>query len=120
MEFTYKNRKHIARIMLVHLVVILLLALSFEIWGTTYSESNLERIVLNQSKELKHCALSNKDNNEDAKGAVQKKQLLDTAFTGIIIACILLLFTRFIWIYRSKLFKERRYTLVSLHVRMDE
>lgn len=120
MEFTYRNRKHIARIALIPLVCILLLALNFKIWGGTYSEGDLEKNVVNLSKELEHCILSNNDNMEKIKGPIQIKQLLDTGFIGIIINCALLSFIRFISIYRSKLFSIRRYTLVSLCVRLDE
>jgi hypothetical protein len=120
MESTYRNRKHIARIALVPLVCILLLAFNFKIWDGIYSQGNLEKIIVYQLKELEHCILLNYDNMEKVENAVQIKQFLDTGFIGIIIDCVLLSFTHFIWIYRSKLFCERRYTLVSLCVRMDE
>jgi len=73
MEFTYRNRKHIARIALVPLVCILLLALNFKIWDGTYSEGNLEKIIVNQLKELEHCILSNNDNMEKIKDPIQIK-----------------------------------------------
>lgn len=120
MEFIYKNIKHIARITLVSLVFILLLALNFKIWDETYSKGHPEEIIVNLSEELGHCILSNNDNMENVKDAVQIKQLLDTGFIGIIIDCVLLSFSHFISIYSSKLFCGRRYTLVSLCIRMDE
>ncbi|HEY5586592.1 MAG TPA: hypothetical protein VIK78_19140 [Ruminiclostridium sp.] len=120
MEFTYRNRKHIARIALVSIAFFLLLALNFKIWGGTYSVGDLEKIVINQSKEFEHCILITNDIKGNLKNAVQIKQLLSTGFNGKIIDCVLLSFTSFFGIYRSKLFCERRYTLVSLCVRMDE
>lgn len=120
MEFAYRNRKHIARITLVSLVCILLLALNFKILGGTYSQGDIKKVIANQLKELEYCILSNNANMENVNDSAQIKQLSDTGFIGIIIDCVLLYFTLFISIYRSKLFCKRRYTLVYLCVRKDE
>jgi hypothetical protein len=120
MEFTYRNRKHIARINLIPLVFILLFTLNFKILGGTYSEDQLKKIKKNQSKELEYGTLSNTNNKVNLKIDVEIKQLLDTDFSDIIIDCALLSFIPFIWIYRSELFCNRRDTLVSLCVRMDD
>jgi hypothetical protein len=117
MEFTYQNKKHISRILL--LMVILLLSFNFKIYTRADNEGNLNETIVNQSKEFKYNILSNDDNKEKVKVAVQIKQLLDAVFTGISIDSVTLLFTPFILIYRSKFFFERKDTLVSLCVRMD-
>jgi hypothetical protein len=120
MKFIYKNRKHIARILLANIVFILLLAFNFKVWGGSYSEGSLQDIIIHESKELEHCILLNNDNKENVKVDVQIKQLLDAGFANIIIDFILLSFIHFIYICRSKLFYKKRYTLVSLCVRMDD
>lgn len=120
MEFAYRNRKYITRITLVSLAFILLLLLNFKVLVGTYSQGNLNNIIPNQLKELEYCILSNNANIINVNDSAQIKQLSDTGFIGIIIDCVLLLFTHSIWIYRSKLFCVRRYTLVALCVRKDE
>lgn len=120
MKFVYKNRKYVARILLVNIVFILLLAFNFKIWGGAYSEGSLQDIINHESKELEHCILLNNDNKENVKAVVQVKQLLDVGFANIIIECLLLSFIQFIYICRSKLLYKKRYTLVSLCVRMDD
>lgn len=119
MEFTYRNRKHIAKVALVSLAFILLLGLNLKIYGGTYDKGDFEGIIANQLKDLEHCILSNIDHRESVNNTVQIKRLLDTGY-NIIVDCILLIFTHFIWIFRSKLLWERRHTLVSLCVRMNE
>lgn len=120
MEFAYRNRKYITRITVVSSVLILLLLLNSKILSGTYSQGNLKKIIPNQLKDLEYCILSNSANIINLNDSAQIKQLSDSGFIGTIIYCILLLFTYSIWIYRSKLFCIRRYTLVSLCVRKDE
>lgn len=115
MEFTYKNRKHIARIALALLVILLLSALGFKILGGTYSQGNVEEIVFSQSKELGHCILSN-----DYNHAAQIKHLLDGGFACIVAFCVLLSLPCFILICRGHLFGNKGDSLVSLRVRMNE
>lgn len=111
MELIYRNRKHITRIALIPLVFILLLASNFKIWSGTNSYHGLEVTIDSQSILLDHGILSNNRNSENAN---------NTGFIGVIVACVLLPFVRFTWKYKIKLFCEKRYTLVSLCVRMDE
>ena len=120
MEFGYRKRKNITRIAVVSLVFILLLLLNFKELGGTYSQGDLKNILANQLNEFEYCILSNNANIINVNDSAQIKQLTDTGFIGIIIDCILLLFIHSISIYRNKLFCARRYTLVSLCVRMDE
>lgn len=119
MEFIYRNRKYAARIALVSLVFILLLVLSFKIFGGKNNKANLNKVRVNRSKVIEYCIPSD-NNKQNIKSSVQIKRLVDVGFANIIISCAILSLIHFIRIYRSNLFCERRYTLVSLCVRMDE
>jgi hypothetical protein len=119
MEYTFRNRKQIARIALVFLVFILLLAWSFKIWGVTDSEGKLSKIVVNQLKTFEYCVLPY-NNSAIVEDSFQIKKLLDTGFNAVSIDFFLLLFAYFTLKYRSKLFIGKRYNLVSLCVRINE
>lgn len=120
MEFTYKNRKHIARFTIALLILILILLLIFKMSRGTYSII-INNIIVNQTKELEHCILPTNDNRENVKVVLPRKHLYNTDFLNIIIyGFVLLVFIHFIWIFRSKFFYGKKYTPVSLCVRMDE
>ncbi|HWT76935.1 MAG TPA: hypothetical protein VN258_19720 [Mobilitalea sp.] len=120
MEFIYNFRKYIARSILVPFVIILLQAFIFNTWSGSYREGSLEDIVIRQSAEYSNCFLSYIESKLIIKDSVQVKQLVKPVLTGITIGCFLLSLIPFLWISRSILFFERKYTLVSLCVRMDE
>lgn len=115
MESIYKNKKYIAGIIIVPIVFILLFAFNFKKCDGAYNKGNLEESIINQSKE---CILSNY--KEVVKDTFHIKPFMNTCFIDTISNHVLFLFTLFICICRSKLFFERKYTLVSLRVRMDE
>ena len=119
MEFIYNKRKYIASLSFVPLFLTLLLALNFKIWGGINNDGDLEKIIANQTQELDHCLLSNIDNSINVKSATQIKQFLDTELMGAMIDCVIF-FTLLVWIDQSKFFCERRDTLISLCIRMDE
>ncbi len=119
MEYTFRNRKQIARIALVFMVFILLLTSSFKICGVTDSEGKLSEIVVNRLKTFEYCILPY-NNSAAVEDSFQVKKLLDIGFNAVSIDFFLLLFAYFILKYRSKLFIGKRYTLVSLCVRMNE
>lgn len=112
MEFTYRNRKHLAKITLVSLVFILLLALNLKVWGgTSGNDAHLNICIGSQSILLNHYILS--DN-------YSRKNVRTAGYIGIIVISVFLSFIRFIWKYRNSSFYEKKYTLVTLCVRMDE
>lgn len=120
MGFTYRSRKITTRVACVSLVFFLLTAFIFKIQGGTCHKSGFGEITVNQSNEFAQIIFTNNDKSETVQNTVPIKQLLDTGFIGIIIGCVLSAFLRFFGINRSKFFSERRYTLVSLCIRMDE
>jgi hypothetical protein len=120
MEYTYRNRKHIARIALISTVIILLLALNYRLWGGFYTEGDLEDIILTQSDELKHCILCNNEVMAELRDASIINHVSDVDFIGILTFCSLFSVTWIVWDCRNKSDWKDSFTLVSLCVRMDE
>lgn len=119
MKSIYRNKKYIARIALISLVFIFLLALSFKIFSGNSNKADIKKLRVNNLKVVEYCIPSD-SSKQNVNSIDQNKQLFDIGFTGIIIGSAILLLTYFIRINRGKLFCKRRYTLVSLCVRMDE
>lgn len=120
MEYTYRFRKNIAIISLIPFLLMSLLALNCMMWGVFYGQNSLENTIINQTKDLEHCIITNIINSHNILEPVQVKQLPDTAFSGMIASFILITFTFIQWLYKRNQFSEKVDTLVSLCVRMDD
>lgn len=118
MELARGSRKRMAGSLLIFLVFLLLISSSYKAWDGSCGNSGPSKTVFHQLDETAHRIIS--DNGENIKTAVPVKQLSDAGFIGLLIFSVLLSVTRFSRIYRGELFCERRFTLVSLRVRMDE
>lgn len=112
----YKNRRKITIIVLLSIILTLLLSLNFRIWSGSYTEGDLESIVVQQMDTLKKGNIEDSHNNELIK---QSQRLLDyVSITGIEInACFLCGFLFLINILF--LYLRPSITLCSLSVRMD-
>jgi hypothetical protein len=119
MEYTYCYRRVIARITFSAVVIALLLALNFRIWGGCGYEGDLSYLIIDQTKDLDNCFLF-ESNSEIVKEAVQIKQLTDTIFTGIILGSVLFLLFQYIILFKGKQPFKRGFTLVSLCIRIND
>ena len=119
MEFACGSRKRMAGSLLILLVFLLLLSLSSNVWGRPYGNDDPSKTIFHQLDESSHSIFFS-DNGENIKTAVPVKPLTDAGFLGLLICPVLLSLTHFSRIYRGEPFCEKRFTLVSLRVRMDE
>lgn len=122
MESTYRSKKRITRIAYIPLVFILFLALNnFTVSsGTSPNGGSLEVITGSQSTVLNHTILTDTYSWENIKAAYSREHVKSTGANGTVDDCIFLLLICLIWRCKSILLWRRRYTLVSLCVRMDE
>lgn len=116
MSFICRNKKHIAIIILVPIVFILLFACTFRKFNLTYNGGNIDSDIVNQSKEF---ILSN-DSMEIIKSSFQVNPLTGNCLINIISGQALLSFIILISRCRSRFLYKKRYTLVSLCVRMNK
>ncbi|AET70353.1 hypothetical protein Desor_4956 [Desulfosporosinus orientis DSM 765] len=116
MEPIFSSKKRIIKITYVTLVFVLFLVLNFSVSkGITPNGGDLEVIIGGQSILQNQTILTDAYSGENGK---------DTRYTGgisddcLFLALIWVIY--FNWRYKSVLYWSRRYTLVSLCVRMDE
>jgi hypothetical protein len=120
MEFAYRNRKCIAQIVLIPLMLILLLALNFKIWGGSYNSGDFEEIIISQSTELNHCILSVGGSRVSVQNTTPIKQLPAVGSPGVAAECAVLPLFRFLRRRGSESSASPQSTLVFLSVRKDE
>lgn len=113
MVSTYRSQKRITRIAYIPLMFTLFLILNyFTVSREAYPNGGgLELITDSQSIVQNQTILTDTYSSEHVK---------NTGATGIVDDCIFLQLICLIYIYKSILLWRRRYTLVSLCVRMDE
>lgn len=120
MESTYRSKKRIIRITYIPLVLILFLALNnFTVSSGTYPNCG-GLITGNQSIGFNHIILTDTYSWENIKDTYSREHVKNTGAASTIDNCIFLLLIIHIWRYKSILLWRRRYTLVSLCVRLDE
>lgn len=73
-EKYYKNRRKISIAVLISIVFTLLLSLNFHIWSDSYTEGDLESVVIQQMEEIKK---GNIDGSIDRESVKQKLHLFD-------------------------------------------
>lgn len=115
MMIIHKNRRKIAIVVLIPIVLLLLLSLHFKIWSGSYMEGDLESVVVQQIEVIKKGATG--DNEKSIEESVH---LLDCAYlTGtevvVCLHCICWLFACFAYCV-----VQPSITLCSLSVRMND
>jgi hypothetical protein len=121
MEKIYTNRKIIAKITLVSVLVFLFIAINFKIFGVHYSEGSYEEGILHNTLSIDN-SMPEKSLTVAFNQSVNSvsKQLPDL-FAGTVEAIVKSALTLFIiYIARVSTYKKDVDTLVSLCIRMDE
>lgn len=72
----HRNRRKISIAVLISIAFTLLLSLNFQIWSSSYTEDDLESVVIQQMDELKK---GNIDGSIDRESVKQKLHLFDYA-----------------------------------------
>jgi len=83
MEFTYKHRKAAALFTLISVVLVLLLALDFTVFGVSYCEGSFEENILMTADNIGHCLSSPETYPLDTHMRAELAQILlfDITFT---------------------------------------
>lgn len=121
MEKIYTNRKTIAKITLISVLVFLFIAINYKIFGVHYSEGSYQEGILRNTLSIDNSmpekSLTSICNQSIKSVSEQQPDLLDGATEGIVILAVTLFI---IYFARVSIYKRADDTLVSLCVRMDE
>ncbi len=122
MEQIYKMRRTIAKIILAPLLLILLIALSYKIWGVSYSTGSVEEIVILNATNIEQCIASNATITSEISGSTALRQFIQLLSNSyfVSVSAVVVNIQAIILLENKGMNQKNNTTLVSLCVRMDD
>jgi len=122
MEQTYKMRRTITKIILAPLLLILLIALSYKIWGVSYNPGSVEEIVISNATNIEQCIASNATITSEISGSTALRQFIQLLSNNyfVSLSAVVVNIQAIILLENKGMNKKNNTTLVSLCVRMDD